>query len=585
MSGVVFIIIVPTEDHEKVLLRKLKKKVKIEENPEIILSQKFSTEGLEYSTESNREKCKQHLPKHKTDQSMENTIRLLLKELEIIHSVWTQTEDGNYYQVIFSIENEKCEDILENLRDSDIGKKLQSKVSVIPCTIHYKGSEYKVTANASKSDEEILEEKETEGTNTGWNFFISSVRSRLTVAQVVENVKVRAAMTFDFIVLLLISTTLCALGLVEDSKIYMLSSMLISPMMGPVMAGTFGSVVQDKHLQKIGVQNELIGLGIATIVGFCYGSLICLVTDKYGYHDWPTYEMYSRGELRSLWVGALIALLSGAAVALGVLSDNIASLVGVAISTSLMPPTVNAGLLWSLGFVYYVKGNDTTRFASLTRTNYYSSNTALELVGLGAISICLTFVNIICIYAAGILVFKIKEVAPHTTRDHARRRFWKHDIKVARNYNKTVQYGDKNDSFQTISDQIAHYHRTKDSFHHSTDLSKENLKVKIKRSEYTWSPCVNNVYDQYESLVNVRGCSSNAVKCHFPVASTRGHRRLSQIFPRCSPKDEFRRDKQDIEKQGLVSAVVDPVSTCELVCSNKKFTVTPCDLEQLKGVV
>lgn len=49
-----------------------------------------------------------------------------------------------------------------------------------------------------------------------------------------------------------------------------------------------------------------------------------------------------RGELRTLWVGCLIALLSGAAVALGILSDNIASLVGVAISTSLMPPAVNA---------------------------------------------------------------------------------------------------------------------------------------------------------------------------------------------------------------------------------------------------
>ncbi|KAJ8979767.1 hypothetical protein NQ317_015244 [Molorchus minor] len=49
-----------------------------------------------------------------------------------------------------------------------------------------------------------------------------------------------------------------------------------------------------------------------------------------------------RGELRSLWVGCLVALLSGAAVALGILSDNIASLVGVAISTSLTPPAVNA---------------------------------------------------------------------------------------------------------------------------------------------------------------------------------------------------------------------------------------------------
>ncbi|KAJ8979768.1 hypothetical protein NQ317_015245 [Molorchus minor] len=86
---------------------------------------------------------------------------------------------------------------------------------------------------------------------------------------------------------------MCAIGLVENSNVYLLSSMLICPMMGPVMAGTFGSVIEHRRLLKIGVQNELIGLGMATVVGFCYGSLICLITDKYGNQTWPTYEMLS----------------------------------------------------------------------------------------------------------------------------------------------------------------------------------------------------------------------------------------------------------------------------------------------------
>ena len=46
--------------------------------------------------------------------------------------------------------------------------------------------------------------------------------------------------------------------------------------------------------------------------------------------------------LRSLWVGILIAVPSGAGVALSVLGGNIGSLVGVAISASLLPPAVNA---------------------------------------------------------------------------------------------------------------------------------------------------------------------------------------------------------------------------------------------------
>ena len=46
--------------------------------------------------------------------------------------------------------------------------------------------------------------------------------------------------------------------------------------------------------------------------------------------------------LRSLWVGVLIAVPSGAGVALSILGGNTGSLVGVAISASLLPPAVNA---------------------------------------------------------------------------------------------------------------------------------------------------------------------------------------------------------------------------------------------------
>lgn len=55
----------------------------------------------------------------------------------------------------------------------------------------------------------------------------------------------------------------------------------------------------------------------------------------------PLY-VHFRGQERSLWVGVLVALPSGAGVALSVLGGNAGSLVGVAISASLLPPAVNA---------------------------------------------------------------------------------------------------------------------------------------------------------------------------------------------------------------------------------------------------
>ena len=54
------------------------------------------------------------------------------------------------------------------------------------------------------------------------------------------------------------------------------------------------------------------------------------------------YVFVRRGQLRSLWVGVLIAVPSGAGVALSLLGGNTGSLVGVAILASLLPPAVNA---------------------------------------------------------------------------------------------------------------------------------------------------------------------------------------------------------------------------------------------------
>lgn len=49
--------------------------------------------------------------------------------------------------------------------------------------------------------------------------------------------------------------------------------------------------------------------------------------------------------MHSLVVGILTALPSGAAVAIAILGENVGSLVGVAISASILPPAVNTVIL------------------------------------------------------------------------------------------------------------------------------------------------------------------------------------------------------------------------------------------------
>lgn len=65
-------------------------------------------------------------------------------------------------------------------------------------------------------------------------------------------------------------------------------------------------------------------------------------TEQWNNWAWPTDMMRERGLVRVFWVGTLVAFPSGCAVAISILSGNDASLVGVAISVSLLPPAVNA---------------------------------------------------------------------------------------------------------------------------------------------------------------------------------------------------------------------------------------------------
>ena len=154
--------------------------------------------------------------------------------------------------------------------------------------------------------------------------------------------------TFDYLLLTFSAGTIAALGLIFDSSLVLAASMLVSPIMGPILAGIFGWVLIDKRIMRLGIKVELFSLFICILIGFVIGTLFCLISPfDATIKQFPTEEMIQRCQQRNLVVGFLVAMPSGVAVALGVLGGNFGSLVGVAISASLLPPAVNAGILWS----------------------------------------------------------------------------------------------------------------------------------------------------------------------------------------------------------------------------------------------
>jgi len=73
----------------------------------------------------------------------------------------------------------------------------------------------------------------------------------------------------------------------------------------------------------------------------------CMINFPLG-EEWPTAEMSNRATWSNFFCGIPIAFFSGLGVAVGLLDSETNSLVGVAISASLLPPAVNAGMLWVL---------------------------------------------------------------------------------------------------------------------------------------------------------------------------------------------------------------------------------------------
>jgi Domain of unknown function (DUF389) len=107
-------------------------------------------------------------------------------------------------------------------------------------------------------------------------------------------------------------------------------------------------------------------------------------------------------------VGLPIAFFSGLGVAVSLLDDQFSSLVGVAISASLLPPAVNAGILW-VAYAFYRNhhlggdGDGDTSDLDYTANDFRTG---------GIMSLSLTLANVFLVSLASMIMFRLKEVLP-----------------------------------------------------------------------------------------------------------------------------------------------------------------------------
>ncbi|GIL48023.1 hypothetical protein Vafri_4754 [Volvox africanus] len=220
------------------------------------------------------------------------------------------------------------------------------------------------------------------------------VRGRMATEEIYTGIASGSELSFDYLAFVVVAGLIAAVGLATNSTVMIVASMLVSPLMGPILAFSFGTSVRDSYLIYKGVLAETVGVMLTFLVGLTLGFAVCIWTGVAHSYQWPTIEMQSRGEVSSLVVGVFFAVPSGAGVALSTTQGGTTALVGVAIAASLLPPIVNCGMC--LAFAA----------AGARRVGLRAS----QFFHIAGMSLALFLINVVSIYSVCILFFWIKGI-------------------------------------------------------------------------------------------------------------------------------------------------------------------------------
>ncbi len=179
----------------------------------------------------------------------------------------------------------------------------------------------------------------------------------------------------NFVFLVVFSTLVAAIGLIEDNIAVVIGAMVIAPLLGPNLALALSTTLGDVQLMLKAVKTNLIGLTITVGMAVAIG------------YFWPG-ELNSEELLLRTDVGfdgVTLALASGAAAVLSLTTGLPSVLVGVMVAVALLPPAAVMGIM--LG-----AGRHEEAFGALL----------------------LLVVNVVCVNLAAKLVFFYEGIRPRT---------------------------------------------------------------------------------------------------------------------------------------------------------------------------
>jgi uncharacterized hydrophobic protein (TIGR00271 family) len=137
----------------------------------------------------------------------------------------------------------------------------------------------------------------------------------------------------SYLMMTAISAAIAVLGLLLSSPAVVIGAMLLSPLMGPIVALGFGFWTVDWAATRSAVVSLAAGFGLALLVSILLVTVSPLKE--------PTAEILARS--RPTLFDLLVAIFSGVAGGYAVVRQRGEAVIGVAIATALMPPLATVG--------------------------------------------------------------------------------------------------------------------------------------------------------------------------------------------------------------------------------------------------
>ena len=203
----------------------------------------------------------------------------------------------------------------------------------------------------------------------------SSDKYNTTREELYNEVEKNTRLDSTYLLLVILSTMVVAIGLLENNVAVVIGAMVIAPLLGPNIALALGAALGDMPLIWKAFKTGSAGIGLALFFSIGIGI-------------WHPMDLDSPELMARTDVGVdsmALALASGAAAVISLTTGLSSVLVGVMVAVALLPPTATLGIMLGAGHTQLAIG------------------AALLLA-----------VNIVCVNLAAKIVFLVRGIKPRS---------------------------------------------------------------------------------------------------------------------------------------------------------------------------